>query len=57
MSDAIISYHDNPLNCNVTVPEYKTLCTAGIFATYPKEFLSVGIGFIDQVKSSVSRAI
>ena len=47
--DAITSYHNNPLNCNVTADNYKTLCTAGIFATYPKDFLSLGVGILDQV--------
>ena len=35
--------------CNHTVSDYKTLCTGGIFATYPKEFLTLGTGFFDQV--------
>ena len=35
--------------CNHTITDYKTLCTAGIFATYPKSFLTLGTGFFDQV--------
>ena len=48
-TDAINDYQNNPLNCNITVPNYETLCTAGIFATYPQPFLTLGIGFFDQV--------
>ena len=48
-ADAINSYQNDPLNCNVTAPNFKTLCTGGIFATYPQDFLSLGIGFLDQV--------
>lgn len=32
-TDAINDYQINPLNCNVTIPNYEMLCTAGIFAT------------------------
>ncbi len=53
-TDAINDYQNNPLNCNVTIPNYETLCTAGIFATYPQSFLTLGIGFFDQVSGSSS---
>ena len=52
-TDAINDYQNNPLNCNVTIPNYETLCTAGIFATYPQSFLTLGIGFFDQVSYGV----
>ena len=51
-TDAINDYQNNPLNCNVTIPNYETLCTAGIFATYPQSFLTLGTGFFDQVSGS-----
>ena len=35
--------------CLNTTPDYRTLCTGGIFATYPKDFLTLGTGFFDQV--------
>ena len=43
--DAILS-----ANCgNGTDPKQFVNCTAGIFATYPQGYLSVGNGFFDQV--------
>ena len=53
LTDAIDNYEsarnlpDNVCDHNITA--YKTLCTGGIFATYPRQFLSLASGFIDQV--------
>ena len=49
--DAINSYESQQLvaDCYNTTSDYKTLCTGGIFATYPKPFLTLGTGFFDQV--------
>ena len=40
--------------CNHNITGYKTLCTGGIFATYPKDFLTLGTGFFDQVGSCIT---
>ena len=49
--DAIHNYEAQQVGdaCNHTISDYKTLCTGGIFATYPKDFLTLGTGFFDQV--------
>ena len=47
ITDAIENFHQH--GCNMTLTDYKTLCTGGIFATYPKDFLTLGTGFLDQV--------
>ena len=49
--DAIYNYETHV--CNNTISDYKTLCTGGIFATYPKDFLTLGTGFFDQVQLSL----
>ena len=49
--DAIHDYESKQLvpQCHNTTSDYRTLCTGGIFATYPKDFLTLGTGFFDQV--------
>ena len=50
-ADAINDYESKQMipDCLNATSDYKTLCTGGIFATYPKPFLSLGTGFFDQV--------